>query len=429
MFPERGRVPTNNAASTQPPVELLDLYKQLAADYENVHRGQSDASRATTKRFEESYDTIANFINAPGRENLVITRNATEAHNTLMYCLLTEFRDGDNVVATMMEHNSNYVPWYGMCKEILPKFGIHVECRLTRFDPETGELDPAHLRSLVDSRTKLVTCTGASNFLGTKNDLPAIREISRLSGYQEPGGERGSLFLVDGAQLVPGTAVDVQELDVDFLTFSFHKILAPLGVGVLYAKRQFLDHALPFLYGGDMIAEGEVRPDYVGYNRLPWKYSAGTPNILGTIVSAQALRLLLDLALHPDGLLFFGTSRPLETGIVREAMKRIAHHTRQLTQKGTEILRGIKGITIYGPEDVERRASLLASNVKGHNPMDVAEALNARGVESRAGCHCATLAHHFLELDPPASCRLSFYFCNSPEDAEFAASSARDVVA
>lgn len=124
LFPERGRVPTNNAASTQPPVELLDLYKQFAADYENVHRGQSDASRATTKRFEESYDTISSFINAPGRENLVITRNATEAHNTLMYCLLTEFRDGDNVVATMMEHNSNYVPWYGMCKEILPKFGI-----------------------------------------------------------------------------------------------------------------------------------------------------------------------------------------------------------------------------------------------------------------------------------------------------------------
>ena len=183
-----------------------------------------------------------------------------------MYSLLTEFRDGDNVVTTLMEHNSNYVPWYGMCREILPRLGRRVECRLARFDPVTGELDLAHLASLIDARTKLVCCTGASNFLGTRPDLAAVRALAGASGYAQPNGERRSYLLVDGAQLVPGSFVDVRALDVDFLAFSFHKLLAPFGVGVLYAKQHLLEAMLPFLYGGDMIAEGQVFPDRVGYN-------------------------------------------------------------------------------------------------------------------------------------------------------------------
>jgi cysteine desulfurase/selenocysteine lyase len=116
LFPETGRVVTNNAASTQPPRELVDLFRTLAPDYENVHRGQSAASQLTTALFEDAYDTIARFINAPSRSNIVITRNTTEAHNIVMYSLLTDFQSGDNVVMTMMEHNSNYVPWYGLCR-------------------------------------------------------------------------------------------------------------------------------------------------------------------------------------------------------------------------------------------------------------------------------------------------------------------------
>jgi len=127
VFPGVGRVVTNNAASTQPPGELLELYRSLAAGYENVHRGQSDASRAMTALFEESYDTIARFLGAPGRASIALYRNTTEAINAVMYSLLTEFRDGDNVVTTMMEHNSNYVPWYAMCREILPRLGRRVE--------------------------------------------------------------------------------------------------------------------------------------------------------------------------------------------------------------------------------------------------------------------------------------------------------------
>ncbi|HYA53641.1 MAG TPA: aminotransferase class V-fold PLP-dependent enzyme, partial [Streptosporangiaceae bacterium] len=253
VFAGAGRVVTNNAASTQPPAELLELYRSLGPGYENVHRGQSGASQAMTWAFEEAYGTIARFIGAPGPECVALYRNTTEAINAVMYALLTEFRDGDNVVTTLMEHNSNYVPWYGMCREILPRLGRRVEYRLARFDPVTGELDLGHLASLIDGRTKLVCCTGASNFLGTRPGLDTVRALAGASGYRQPTGERRSYLLVDGAQLVPGSFVDVRALDVDFLAFSFHKLLAPFGVGVLYGREHLLAGMLPFLYGGDMI--------------------------------------------------------------------------------------------------------------------------------------------------------------------------------
>jgi len=373
-FPRLGRIVTNNAASTQPPDELLALYQSLAPGYENVHRGQSTASKATTALFEESYDTIARFIGAPGPASIALYRNTTEAHNAVMYSLLGEFRNGDNVVTTTMEHNSNYVPWYAMCREILPRFGRRVHYRLARFDPVTGELDLDHLASLIDARTKLVCCTGASNFLGTRNPLRTIRALANASGYQQPGGERRSHLLVDGAQLVPGSFVDVQDLDAEYLAFSFHKMLAPFGVGVLYTKPHLLTTSLPFLYGGDMIAEGRVFPDLVEYNDLPWKYSAGTPNVLGAIVSAQALRILLDLAMTPRKPTYFQTAEPIERGAVHAAMDSVSAWNRLLTARALEGLRTIPGITIYGP--------------------------------------------HKLRLDPPASCRLSFYLYNTLDDVD-----------
>ncbi len=418
LFPGRGRIALNNAASTQPPRELLALYASLGPDYENVHRGQSSASAAMTARFEESYDTIARFIGAPGPASIALYRNATEAINAVMYSLLTEFRDGDNVVTTLMEHNSNYVPWYAMCREILPRFGRRVHYRLARFDPVTGELDLEHLASLIDARTKLVCCTGASNFLGTRNPLRTIRALANASGYPQPSGERRSYVLVDGAQLVPGSFVDVGDLDVEYLSFSFHKMLAPFGVGVLYAKQHLLASSLPFLYGGDMVAEGGVFPDRVKYNALPWKYSAGTPNVLGAIISAQALRILLDLATTPRKLTYFQTAKPIERGAVHAAMNRVAAWNQVLTRRALDGLGAIDGITIYGPRDPSRRTSLVAFNLAGRDPVGVAEALNQAGIESRAGCHCATLAHRALGLDPPASCRLSFYLYNTPAEVD-----------
>jgi selenocysteine lyase/cysteine desulfurase len=339
-----GRVVTNNAATTQPPRELLQLYRDLAPWYDNVHRGQSTASRRTTDLFESSYDTIAAWLNAPSRRNIAMFGNTTEAHNGVMYSLMTDFRDGDNVVTTLLEHNSNFVPWYGLANEILPRFGGRVQCRVARFDSRTGRLDLDHLASLVDSRTKLVCCTGASNFLGTKPDLAAVRSI----------------------------------------------------------------------------AEGQVAPDRVAYNDLPWKYAAGTPNILGLIVSAQALRLLVDLV-TPTARSHVGSAIPLPRHAIEQAMARIGQHTRDLTEVALSALGGIDGLTTYGPPAGADRAPLVAFTIAGISPFAIAEELGRQGIESRAGCHCATLAHRALGLDPPASCRLSFYLYNTSDEVYRAA--------
>jgi cysteine desulfurase/selenocysteine lyase len=426
-FVGRGRIATNNAASTQPPRELLELFAALAPEYDNVHRGQSTASRTMTELLDDAYQTMAEFIHAPSRRGIVYCRNTTEAINAVMYTLMGELRSGDNIVTTLLEHNSNYVPWHALCREILPRFGIRVECRLARFDAR-GRLDLGHLSELVDSRTKLVTVTGASNFFGTKTPLNVVREIARDSRYEQPSGRSGSLFMVDAAQLVPSTAVDVQALDVDYLAFSMHKMLAPFGVGVLYAREELLEGAPPFLYGGDMIAEGGVSTEHVEYNSLPWRFSAGTPNVLGTIVSGHALRLLVDLAQTPERYRYFRGRAPLARADVEDAMRRIGQHGRTLTALAIERLREIPGLTLYGPDTADLRTPLVSFNVAGHHPVKLAEALDARGVEARAGCHCATLAHRELGLDPLASCRLSFYLYNTTDDVELAVEALRDTL-
>ena len=418
FFPaiKSGRIISNNAASTQVPVQIFDLFKKLIVQYENVHRGQSKASMLTTEKFEASYDTIAQFIGAPSRKNIILYRNTTEAINSVMYSLMTEFKDGDNVITTYMEHNSNYVPWYGLCKEILAKFGINVECRLAKFDKETGELDLEYLKSLVDNKTKIICCTGASNFLGTKNPIKKIKEIANSSGYIQPNGEKRSYLLIDGAQTVPNIFIDVKELDIDFLAWSFHKIIAPFGVGALYAKEELLNGMRPFLYGGDMIADGMVSPEKVEYNMLPWKFTAGTPNILGTILSAQSLRLLMDFSLNPGQYKYFMTDKKLERQDVEKAMNNIEEHEKLLIGEALRILGEMPAIKIYGPKNPEKRTSLVAFTFDNKSVFDIAKDLNKFGVESRAGCHCATLAHHFYKLDPPASCRLSFYIYNDIND-------------
>jgi cysteine desulfurase/selenocysteine lyase len=217
-------------------------------------------------------------------------------------------------------------------------------------------------------------------------------------------------------------------MDVDYLSFSFHKFMAPFGVGVLYAKEHLLQQSLPFLYGGDMIAEGGVTREHVDYNELPWKYSAGTPNILGVITSAQALRFAVDLIGSAGTPSYFRTNIPIPAHAVSATMSTIGDHTRRLTQRAMESLAAIPGVTIYGPAANRPRSPLVAFNVTGRSPFDLANALNDAGVESRAGCHCATLAHRDLGLDPAASCRLSFYLYNSTDDVDQAVGALRRIV-
>lgn len=417
-FVLRNRTVTNNAASTQPPLAVWELLRDLSETYENVHRGQSDASIRTTGAFEASFDTIAVWINAPSVRTLSMHRSTTEAINAVMYSLMAEFRDGDNVVTTLLEHNSNYVPWHALCREILPRFGRGVELRLARFDHRTGELDLAHLASLVDSRTKLVCCTGGSNFLGTKPPLDEVRAIANSGGYEQPDGRHGALLLIDAAQRFASSTMDVQAMDADFTAFSFHKLLAPFGVGVLYAREALRERLPPFLYGGDMIAEGRVFPDRVEYNDLPWKFSAGTPNILGVIASAQTLRLIIDMVAADSDRAWFRTDDPLSRGVVTTAMRTVSDHAASLTQLAMDGLAAIDGLEMYGVPRGMERTPLVAFNVEGRSPFDIARALNVQGVESRAGCHCATLAHRELGIDPPASCRVSFALYNTPEEVD-----------
>ena len=377
------------------------------------HARAGAASVAARELLREAVRRIEKARTAEGRRDPDAAMDSWEGLVDGRWSLVDRFdTDGKRFVVAVQNDPAHPDPrGFTMCeREVaefvglgLPKFGRRVALRLARFDALTGELDLEHLRSLIDSRTKLVCCTGASNFLGTKNPVNAIRQLTDASGYAQPSGERRSYLLIDGAQLVPGTFIDFRSLGADYLAFSFHKILAPFGVGVLVAREPLLEASPPFLYGGDMVAEGQVFADRVAYNALPWKYAAGTPNIVGTIVSAQALRLLLDLALAPTRPHYFGSDRPIEREAVERAMGLVAEWNRQLTARSLERLGAIPELTIYGPRDPARRSSLVAFNVQGHDPMWLARALNDAGVEARAGCHCATLAHQALGID--ASCR------------------------
>jgi cysteine desulfurase/selenocysteine lyase len=205
-------------------------------------------------------------------------------------------------------------------------------------------------------------------------------------------------------------------------------MLAPFGVGVLYAKEHLLRAGRPFLYGGDMIAEGQVSTDRVEYNDLPWKYSAGTPNILGVIASARALRLVLDLVGPQGGPQWFDDDRPLPRPVVAQAMESVTAHTRSLTELAMQEAMTIDGLRWYGPDLGTPRSPLLAFNVEGLDPMRLAAGLSVEGVEARAGCHCATLAHRYLGLTPPASCRLSFALYTSADEVAVAMDALRRVV-
>lgn len=406
------RICTNNAASTQIPKELLKLSKKLYLQYDNVHRGQSKASRETTEKFEEAYKKIAFFVGCKDWRNIILYRGTTEAINSVMYSLITEFRDGDNIVTTYMEHNSNYVPWYALCKEIAPKFGLNLEYRLVEFDKETGELDLEDFKKKVDDRTKIICCTGASNFLGTKPPIKKIVKIGKKSGYKHQNGLKRSYVLIDGAHLVPNTSVNVNKMDIDFFAWSFHKMLAPVAVGALYVRQEILETMKPFQYGGDMIADGKVTAEKVEYNGLPWRFTAGTPNIIGTILAGEVTDLLVNIVLGRN---FRNHSKNERK---EKAMELIQEYERKLTQYLIDELTNIDGVTVYGPKDASRKTPLVSFNLDGQNPMDVASKLDSMKVEARAGCHCATLAHHYLGIDPPASCRISPYFYNTMKEME-----------
>lgn len=366
----------DSAASSQKPKPVLEAMERIYREcYANVHRGVYAFSEEATQAYENARDRVASFINAPVREEIIFTRNTTEAINLVAYAWgRTNIRSGDRILLTEMEHHSNIVPWQRLAQE---KDAALVYLPIT----DDGLLRMDLLDSLLDERVKLVAVTMVSNVLGTINP---VKEIIRKAHAV------GAVVLVDGAQAVPHMPVDVQDLDCDFLAFSGHKMGGPTGSGVLYGKETLLDAMPPFLSGGDMIRK--VEWESATWNRLPWKFEAGTPAFVEGIGLGAAVDYL--------------------TGMGMEA---IAAHERELTAYAMEQLSALPGLTIIGPP-AQQRGGVVAFTFRQIHPHDVAHMLDMEGIAVRAGHHCAQPLHRRLGLT--ATVRASFYLYNTADEVD-----------
>lgn len=367
----------DNAATTQKPRVVIEALVEYYRNYNaNIHRGIYYLSELATEKYEQVREKTARFIGAPDPATIIFTRNTTEAINLVAYAWGRQYIEpGDEIVLTEMEHHSNLVPWQLLAQEKgarLRHIGI----------TEDGRLALDDLDEIITERTKLLSITRMSNVLGTINPVKPL--IDRAHA-------KGAVCLIDGAQGVPHLPTEVLELDCDFLAFSAHKMLGPTGVGVLYGKREWLERMPPFLGGGDMISR--VWLDRATWNKLPWKYEAGTPNIADVIAFGAALDYLEQIG-----------------------MEAVQAHERELTAYALEQLSRVPGIRIFGPRHVEDRGGVISFDLEGVHPHDIGQLLDAEGVAIRAGHHCC---QPLMErLDVSATARASFYIYNTEEEVD-----------
>ena len=366
----------DSAATSQKPVSVLeaesDFYRRHNA---NAHRGVYTLGEEATELFEGARATLATFVGAPSPDTIVFTRGTTESINLVAHGWGRKFLTaGDEVLLTEMEHHSNIVPW---------QFAAQATGATLRYIPLTddGLLDLSDLGSLLTERTKMLAVTGMSNALGT---LPPLRELI------DAAHAVGAVVLVDGAQLVPHLAVNVGDLDCDFLTFSGHKMLGPTASGGLYGRAELLEAMDPFLGGGEMIME--VFPDHSTFKEPPLKFEAGTMNIAQQIGLAAAANYL--------------------TAIGMEDVRR---HEQELTRYTIDGLLE-SGARIIGPKDVSVRGGEVSFWFHDIHPHDLATVLNEEGVAVRAGHHCAQLVMRRFEV--PATTRASLYVYNTKDDVD-----------
>lgn len=367
----------DNAATSQKPWAVIralsDYYENNNA---NIHRGIHTLSEEATAAYEGARETIARFIDAPESKSVIFTRNATEAINLVMFTWGREnIKEGDEIVLSAMEHHSNLVPWQMLAKEKRAKLRF---IELTK----SGELDIESARSVIGPQTKLVSITQMSNVVGTIVPIAEICDIAH---------SHGALVLVDGAQGVPHLPTSVRDLKCDFLAFSFHKMLGPTGVGVLWGRTELLQKMPPFMGGGDMIAA--VWREKSRYNELPWKFEAGTPNIADVIAAAAAVNYLQNLGM--------AQVRQHEIDITRYALDRFAE---------------FKRATIYGPSDPMKRGGVISFNIDGVHAHDLGHILNESGIAIRAGHHCCQPL--MRELDVAGTARASFYIYNTEQEVD-----------
>ena len=338
----------DNAATTQKPRAVLEAMDALYTTCNaNVHRGIHTLSQEATALHEAARERVRSFLNARSTAEIVFTRGTTESLNLVAASFSQAFlREGDEVIVTVMEHHSNIVPWQ-LARE---RWGFTL--RVVPMDDE-GRLDLEAYAALLNERTRLVCCCQVSNVLGTVNP---VREMARMAH------DAGAYFLVDGAQSVPHFPVDVQELDCDFLTFSAHKIYGPTGVGVLYGKEALLEKLPPYQGGGEMIAR--VTFEHTTFERLPFKFEAGTPDYVGTHGLAAALDYVEAVGLD-----------------------RIAAHEEVLTRHAMARMAEIDQMQFYGT--VPGKTSVVSFNVGQIHPMDLGTLLDRLGFAIRTGHHCA----------------------------------------
>jgi cysteine desulfurase/selenocysteine lyase len=371
----------DSASSSQKPTPVLEAMDTYYREYNaNVHRGIYTIGEKATAEYERARAKVAHFINAPDAHEIVFTRNATEAINLVAYSWgRKNISRGDAIVLTEMEHHANLVPWQLLVQE---KDGDLEFIPIT----DDGLLRLEVLEVLLKLRPKLVAFTHVSNTLGTINPVREMTEMAHAAG---------ALVLVDGAQAVPHVPVDVQELGADFYAFSGHKMLAPMGSGALWARRELLEAMPPFLAGGEMIREVHLRRS--DWNDIPWKFEAGTPAVADSIglgVAAEYLEAI--------------------------GMDNVRDHERALVDHALEVLPArVPGIELYGPMDPDLRGGVVPFNLPGIHPHDVAQVLDRFGIAVRAGHHCTMPLHERLDL--AATARASFQVYNTREDVDLLA--------
>ncbi len=367
----------DNAATTQKPVSVIDAMKgYYEKDNANPFRGVYDLSERATERYEEARAKTAKFINAESPEEIVFVRNATEALNLLAYSWCEDnLSEGDEIVVSVMEHHSDFLPWKYMAEK--------KKAKLVKLEPdESGAVTDEALDKCLSEKTKLVALTQVSNVLGRVNDIKHIAEKVHAAG---------ALISVDGAQSVPHMKVDVRDMDCDFLSFSGHKMYAPMGIGALYAKKKHLENMRPFMYGGEMIQT--VHWDKVTYAEVPHRFEAGTVNVGGAVGLSAAIDFINEVGWD-----------------IMEAQEE------KLTIKAVEGIKATKGIRLIGSDKAEDHKGIVTFMVDDVHPHDVADILGRSGVCVRAGHHCAQpLMDH---LGVKSTCRASFAFYNTEEEVD-----------
>lgn len=367
----------DSGATTQKPIQVIKTLEEFYEKYNaNPHRGAYTLSIEATKIYENTRTKIAKFINAKHREEIIFSKNATESLNLIAYSYgMDNLKKDDEVVISIMEHHSNLVPWQKVTKATGSKLNY-------MYIDDNFELSDEEIETKITDKTKIVGITQISNVLGTINNVKKIIKYAH---------KRGAIVIVDASQSISHMKIDVQDLDADFLVFSGHKMLAPLGIGVLYGKREILNKMEPFLMGGDMIEY--VYEQSTTFAPLPNKFEAGTQNVEGVVGLGAAIDYIENLGYDK----------------IQEIEKEVVSYARQELSK-------LDYLTLYMTPNKEKHSSVISFNIKGVHPHDVASILDSEGVCVRSGNHCAQPLMRFLGID--STCRASFYFYNTKEDVD-----------